>query len=297
MLPTTIALVAGGTRGAGRGIATQLGAAGATVYVTGRSTRAARSDLDRPETIEDTADQVTTLGGKGIPVQCDHSDPDQVRTLINRIQKDHGRLDLLVNDIWGGEALTQWDKPLWEHDLTNGLTLLHRAIDTHIITSHFALPLMTAQRRGLVIEITDGTPQWVDTILSGYRGSFFYDLAKHSVIRLATNQAAELKPYEVTALALTPGFLRSEAMLDIFGVTEDNWRDGAAKDQHFAASETPAYIGRAIVALASDPEILAKTGGCFHTGELAKEYGFTDLDGSQPDFVEYYTAFLARAES
>ncbi|MFI6452350.1 SDR family oxidoreductase [Streptosporangium amethystogenes] len=289
-----VALVAGGTRGAGRGIAAELGAAGMTVYVTGRSTRAGRSDLDRPETIEDTAELVSARGGTGIAVRCDHSDPEQVRALIDRIGREQGRLDLLVNDVWGGDPLAEWDKPLWEHDLDNGLRMLHRAVDTHIITSRFALPLMIARRSGLVVEITDGTERDIDEVLGGYRGSFFYDLAKHAVIRLARNQAAELKPHGVAAVALTPGFLRSEAMLDHFGVTEENWRDGALKDPHFAASETPAYIGRAVAALAADPEIMARTGGSYSTGGLAAEYGFTDVDGSQPDFITYYRAFLAR---
>ncbi|MET8046289.1 SDR family oxidoreductase [Streptosporangium sp. NPDC005286] len=289
-----VALVAGGTRGAGRGIAAELGAAGMTVYVTGRSTRQGRSDLDRPETIEDTAELVSARGGTGIAVRCDHSDPEQVRALVDRIGSERGRLDLLVNDVWGGDPLAEWDRPLWEHDLDNGLRMLHRAVDTHIITSRFALPLMIARRSGLVVEITDGTERDVDEVLGGYRGSFFYDLAKHTVIRLARNQAAELKPHGVAAVALTPGFLRSEAMLDHFGVTEENWRDGALKDPHFAASETPAYIGRAVAALAADPEIMARTGGSYSTGGLAAEYGFTDVDGSQPDFITYYRDFLAR---
>lgn len=292
-LHDTIALVAGGTRGAGRGIAAALGAAGATVYVTGRSTRAARSDLDRPETIEDTAELVTARGGRGIAVRCDHSDPGQVRALVARIAAEQdGRLDVLVNDVWGGDALVQW-VPLWEHDLEQGLRLLHRAVDTHIITSHCALPLMVARRRGLVVEVTDGTGRWVDDVLGGYRGSFFYDLAKHSVERLARNQAAELRPHGVAAVALTPGFLRSEAVLDHFGVTEANWRDGVRADPHFAASETPAYIGQAVAALAADPDVLAKTGRALSTGELAREYGFTDTDGTQPDFATYYADLLA----
>ncbi|GLZ14819.1 short-chain dehydrogenase [Actinomadura sp. NBRC 104425] len=295
-LSGTVALVAGGTRGAGRGIAVELGAAGATVYVTGRTTRTSRSDLDRPESIEETAELVTARGGTGIAVRCDHSDPAQVRALVARIESEQGRLDLLVNDVWGGDHLTAWDRPLWEQDLSAGLTLLHRAVDTHIITSHHALPLMVARRSGLVIEITDGTERMVDELLNGYRGSFFYDLAKQTVIRLARNQAAELREHGIAALALTPGFLRSEAMLDHFGVTEDTWRDAIARDPHFGASETPAYIGRAVVALAADPDVMSKTGGSYSTGELAKEYGFTDTDGTRPDFAEYYRDFLARSQ-
>jgi NAD(P)-dependent dehydrogenase (short-subunit alcohol dehydrogenase family) len=294
-LTDAVALVAGGTRGAGRAIAVELGAAGATVYVTGRSTRAGRSDLDRPETIEETAEMVTARGGTGIAIRVDHSDPEQVRALTERIRSAHGRLDVLVNDVWGGESLVEWDKPLWEHDLDKGLKLLHRAVDTHIITSHFALPLLVEQKKGLVVEVTDGTEQFVEELLGGYRGTFYYDLAKQTVIRLAKNQAAELKPHGVAAVALTPGFLRSEAMLEIFGVTEENWRDGAAQDPHFLQSETPAYVARAVVALATDPNVMSKTGGSYSSGELAKEYGFTDLDGTQPDFVSYYRDFLAKS--
>jgi NAD(P)-dependent dehydrogenase (short-subunit alcohol dehydrogenase family) len=283
-----VALVAGGTRGAGRGIAVELGAAGATVYVTGRSTRAGRSDMGRPETIEETAELVTARGGTGIAVRCDHSVPDEVRALVERIAAEQdGRLDVLVNDIWGGDELMDFT-PLWKHDLDDGLTLLRRAVETHIITSHFALPLMVGRGRGLVVEITDGDEATIAQFPDGYRGALFYDLAKHSVIRLARAQGAELRRHGVAAVALTPGFLRSEGVLDHFGVTEATWRDAIAQDEHFAFSETPAFIGRAVVALAADPEIMARTCGSYATWDLAREYGFTDADGSRPDWGTHF---------
>ncbi|TDT98734.1 NAD(P)-dependent dehydrogenase (short-subunit alcohol dehydrogenase family) [Streptomyces sp. 846.5] len=285
-LAGAVALVAGGTRGGGRGIAVELGAAGATVYVSGRSSAAGRSDLDRPETVEETAEMVTAAGGAGVPVRSDHSRPDQVRALIERISAEQdGRLDVLVNCVWGGDPLSDWEHPIWEQDLDQGFRLLRRAVDTHIITSRYALPLMVARRRGLVVEVTDGNS-------ARYRGSVFYDLAKSSVIRLAVAQAAELRPFGVAAVALTPGFLRSEAMLDGLGVTEANWRDGAAQDPHFAQSESPTYLGRAVAALAADPDILARSGRALATWDLSKDYGFTDADGSRPDFAAYWAETL-----
>ncbi|MGW6707348.1 SDR family oxidoreductase [Streptomyces sp. NPDC054956] len=284
-----VALVAGGTRGGGRGIAVELGAAGATVYVTGRSTDAGRSDLDRPETIEETAARVTAAGGVGIPARTDHSRPDEVRALVGRIAAEQeGRLDVLVNSVWGGDPLTDWEHPLWEQDLETGLRLVRQAVETHVITSRYALPLMVARRSGLVVEVTDGNT-------ARYRGSFFYDLAKSSVIRLAVAQAAELRPHGVAAVAVTPGFLRSEAVLEHFGVTEANWRDAAAKDPDFAQSESPAYVGRAVAALAADPQIMAKTGRALATWGLYREYGFTDADGAQPDFAAHWAKNLEEA--
>ena len=281
-----VALVAGGTRGGGRGIAIELGAAGATVYVTGRSTAHEPGGLDRPETIEETAAQVTLAGGAGISVRTDHSDAVQVRALIDRIAAEQdGRLDVLVNSVWGGDPLTDWEHPLWEQNLDTGLRLLRQAVETHVITSRFALPLMVARRKGLVVEVTDGNT-------ARYRGSFFYDLAKSAVIRLAVAQAAELKPFGVAAVAVTPGFLRSEAMLEHFGVTEANWRDGAAKDPNFAFSETPHYLGRAVAALAADPDVMARTGRALATWDLYRDYGFTDTDGSQPDFAAHWARSL-----
>ncbi|MGW2516985.1 SDR family oxidoreductase [Streptomyces sp. NPDC001617] len=279
-----VALVAGATRGAGRGIAVELGAAGATVYVTGRSTRAQRSEYDRPETIEDTADLVTEAGGHGIAVPTDHLDPTQVRTLVDRIADEQGRLDLLVNDIWGGEHLFAWDTPVWEHDLDNGLRLLRLAVETHAITSHHALPLLLRHPGGLAIEVSDGT---ADYNRDTYRVSFFYDLAKASVLRMAFALAHELGPRGATAVALTPGWLRSEIMLDQFGVREDNWRDALTRVPHFAISETPRYVGRAVAALSADPDVSRWNGQSLSSGGLAQLYGFTDLDGSRPDAWRY----------
>ncbi|MFE5557816.1 SDR family oxidoreductase [Streptomyces sp. NPDC056544] len=285
-LAGTVALVAGGTRGGGRGIAIELGAAGATVYVTGRSSGTTRSDLDRPETIEETAEKITAAGGVGVAVRTDHSDPEEVRALVARIAAEQdGRLNVLVNSVWGGDPLTDWEHPLWEQDLEQGLSLLRRAVETHVITSRYALPLMVARGSGLVVEVTDGNT-------ARYRGSFFYDMAKSAVIRLAVAQAAELRPHGVAAVSLTPGFLRSEALLEHFGVTEANWRDGAAKDPNFAHSETPAYLGRAVVALAADPDVIARSGRALATWDLYKEYGFTDADGTQPDFAAHWAKNL-----
>jgi NAD(P)-dependent dehydrogenase (short-subunit alcohol dehydrogenase family) len=280
-----VALVAGATRGAGRGIAVQLGAAGATVYATGRSTRARRSEMDRPETIEETAELVTRAGGEGIAVQVDHLEPEQVRALVERIDRDHGRLDVLVNDVWGGDPLAEWHKPVWEHSLDKGLRLLRLAVDTHIITSHFALPLLIRKPGGLLVEITDGTAEYN----ASYRGTvgLYYDLAKVSTIRLALVLADELAPHGATAVSLTPGWLRSEMMLEGFGVSEDNWRDATAKQPHFVISESPHYVGRAVAALAADPEVARWNGQSLSSGQLAQVYGFTDLDGSQPDAWRY----------
>ncbi|MEV0041597.1 SDR family oxidoreductase [Streptomyces sp. NPDC050804] len=281
-----VALVAGATRGAGRGIAVELGAAGATVYVTGRSTRERRSEYDRPETIEDTADLVTAAGGRGIAVPTDHLVPSQVRTLVDRMAAEQGRLDILVNDIWGGERLFGWDAPVWEHDLDKGLRLLRLAVETHAITSHHALPLLLRRPGGLVVEMTDGTAEYNrDT----YRVSFFYDLAKSAVLRMAFSLGHELGPRGATAVALTPGWLRSEMMLEHFGVTEETWRDALKAEPHFGISETPSYVGRAIAALAADPEVSRWNGTSLSSGGLAQVYGFTDLDGSRPDAWRYMT--------
>ncbi|AWS42499.1 SDR family oxidoreductase [Streptosporangium sp. 'caverna'] len=279
-----IALVAGATRGAGRGIAVELGAAGATVYVTGRTTREQRSEMDRAETIEETAELVTAAGGEGIAVQVDHLVPEQVRALVERIDQEQGGLDVLVNDIWGGELMFSWDEKLWEHSLDKGMRILRLAIDTHIITSHHALPLLIRKPGGLVVEVTDGTAEYN---ADHYRVSFFYDLAKTSVNRMAFAQAKELAPYGATAMSLTPGWLRSEIMLEVFGVTEANWRDALVKQPHFVISETPAFVGRAVVAMASDPEVGRWNGRSSSSGQLAQVYGFTDVDGSRPDAWRY----------
>lgn len=279
-----VALVAGATRGAGRGIAIELGAAGATVYVTGRTTRTQRSEYNRPETIEETADLVSNAGGRGIAVQVDHLDPDQVQALIARIENEQGRLDILVNDVWGAEYLAHWNVPVWEHSLERGFRMLRLAIDTHITTSHFALPLLIRNKNGLVIEITDGTAEYNNR---NYRLSMFYDLAKTSVIRIAQSLAHELLPYKCTAIAVTPGWMRSEIMLDHYGVKEENWRDATVKEPHFIISESPRFVGRAVAALAGDPEAARWNGHSVSSGKLAQVYGFYDLDGSQPDCWRY----------
>jgi NAD(P)-dependent dehydrogenase (short-subunit alcohol dehydrogenase family) len=279
-----VALVAGGTRGAGRGIAVELGAAGATVYVTGRTTRGRRSEYGRPETIEETAALVDEAGGRGVAVRVDHLVPEEVRTLVERIEGEQGRLDVLVNDVWGAEYLAEWNVPVWEHSLEKGFRMLRLAIDTHITTSHFALPLLIRNGGGLVVEMTDGTAEYN---AENYRLSLFYDLAKTSVIRMAWAQAKELAPHGGTAVALTPGWMRSEIMLDHYGVDESNWREATAAQPHFAISETPRYVGRAVAHLAADPDVARWNGDSLSSGGLAKAYGFTDLDGSQPDAWRY----------
>jgi NAD(P)-dependent dehydrogenase (short-subunit alcohol dehydrogenase family) len=279
-LPNRIALVAGATRGAGRGIACALGEAGATVYCSGRSTRAHAATPGRPETIDETAEMVSARGGLGIPVRTDHTVEADVRALVDRIRAEQGRLDILVNDVWGGDELTEWGKPIWEHSLDKGLAMLHNAIDSHIITSHHAIPLMLGNDGGLIVEVTDG-------VQPSYRGNVFYDLVKSSVIRLAMAQGYELRTRGITALAVTPGFLRSEAMLARFGVTEANWRDRTKDDPHFAESETPLFVGRAVAAIAADPMRWRKNGGAFTSWDLSDEYGFVDADGRRPHWGRY----------
>ena len=283
-----VAVVAGATRGAGRGIAVGLGEAGATVLCTGRSSRtgALRSDYDRGETIEETAELVTAHGGEGIPVAVDHLDPAQVAGLADRIATDHGRLDLLVNDIWGGEALkggpASWDTPIWELDLADGLRILQLAIDTHLITSHHLLPLVVREPGGLLVEVSDGTTAYNAT---HYRISVFYDLAKVAVNRLAYSQGHELAPHGGTAVCVTPGWLRSEMMLEAFETTEATWRDavGTTAPPGFADSESPRFVGRAVAALAGDPDRARWNQQSVTTGDLARVYGVTDVDGTQPD--------------
>lgn len=280
-LKDKIVLVAGATRGAGRGIASMLGEAGATVYCTGRSVRGAlASGAQRPETIEETAEIVTQLGGIGIPVKTDHSKESEVLALMDRIRTDHGHLDVLVNDVWGGDALMQWGQPFWENDLSKGFQMMRRAIDTHIITAKYAVPLMLPRKQGLIVEITDGDGYF-------YRGQLFYDLVKTTVIRLAYNMAQDLEPHNIGALAVTPGFLRSEAMLEHFGVTENNWKDGTNVDPNFIASETPWFVGRAVAALAADPNVFEKRGKVFSSWNLSDEYGFTDRNGDRPHWGNY----------
>ena len=283
VLAGKVALVAGASRGAGRGIALALGTAGATVYVTGRTTRAMRSEMNRPETIEETAELVDQAGGHGIAVQVDHLEPEQVRGLVNRIANEEGILNILVNDIWGATRM-EWNKTVWESSLDYGLRTLRRAVDTHAITSHFAAPLLIKQPGGLLVEVTDGTNEYNAV---NYRVSFFYDLAKAAVNRMAFALGHELAPHGATAVAVTPGWLRSEAMLDIYGVTEMNWRDATKVQPHFAISETPTFVGRAVAALASDPDVKRWNGKSLSSGELARVYGFTDADGSRPDAWRY----------
>jgi len=278
-----VALVAGATRAAGRGIAVQLGAAGATVYVTGRTTRAHRSEMNRPETIEETAELVDKAGGCGIAVEVDHLVPEEVRELVQRIEAEQAALHILVNDIWGATKM-EWGRTVWESDLDYGLRTLRLGVDTHAITSHFALPLLIRQSGGLVVEVTDGTAEYnAET----YRVSFFYDLAKAAVLRMAFALAHELEKHRATAVALTPGWLRSEHMLEAYGVTEANWQDATSRSPHFAISESPAFVGRAVAALAQDPDVSRWNGRSLSSGQLAKVYGFTDVDGSQPDAWKY----------
>lgn len=282
-----IAVVAGATRGAGRGIASMLGEAGATVYCTGRSVRGQlASGSNRPETIDETAEMVTAYGGKGIAVRVDHSVPEEVEALFARVQAEQGRLDILVNNIWGGEKLMEW-KPFWERSLANGLKMLHQAIDTHLITAHYGAPMMVAQQSGLIVEVTDG-----DTL--DYRGELFYDLVKTSVIRIGQNMAKDLQPHGVTALTVTPGFLRSEEMLDYFGVSKENWQEATKKDPHFIASETPYFVGRAVAALAADPHVAAKSGGVYASWTLSDEYNFIDIDGKSPHWGRYFAEHVAQ---
>jgi NAD(P)-dependent dehydrogenase (short-subunit alcohol dehydrogenase family) len=275
-----VALVAGATRGCGRAIATELGALGATVYGSGRSTRQGRSVLDRPrpETIEETAERVTAAGGTGIAVRCDHSDPDDVRALVDRIRADHGRLDVLVNDVWGGDRFVTWGKPLWEHPLDATLTVVRNGIETHVITSYFAIPLVLESEDGLVVEVGDGKGD------APYRMNFPYDHVKASVVRFGEALSYELAPHGVTALSVTPGFLRSEMMLENFGVTEETWREAAARVEYFEHSETPHLLGRGVAALAADPERSRFAGRCLGSWDLMHEYGFTDADGERPDW-------------
>jgi NAD(P)-dependent dehydrogenase (short-subunit alcohol dehydrogenase family) len=293
-----VAVVAGATRGAGRGIACMLGEAGATVYCAGRSSRhdgrgrsnapGSEAKAPRPETIEETAERVAALGGQGIPVRTDFLRTDQAEALFARVAAECGRLDILVNDIWGGDDAVEWGKPFWELSLDKGLPMVANAIHTHLIASRYGAPWLLKTGAGLIVEITDGNT-------AGYRGNYLYDLVKSSIIRLAFAQAYELRRRNVAAVAVTPGFLRSEAMLDLFGVTEANWRDGAATDANFIASESPAFVGRAIAALAADPQVMKKSGRVFSSWDLSDEYGFADLDGSRPHWGRHWEKTFGKA--
>jgi NAD(P)-dependent dehydrogenase (short-subunit alcohol dehydrogenase family) len=279
-----VALVAGATRGAGRGIAVELGAAGAIVYVTGRTTREQQSEYARPETIEETAELVSAAGGRGIAVQVDHLLAHEVAALVDRIRAEQGRLDILVNDVWGGENLKQWNTPVWKHDLQNGLRMLSLGVHTHLITAHFALPLLIERPGGLLVEVTDGTEQYN---AEHYRINPFYDLAKVSVTRMAWAHGKDLALHGATSVSITPGWLRSEMMLEAFGVTEETWREATTRVPHFVISETPRFVGRAVAALAADPDRSRWNGQSLSSGQLAKVYRFTDLDGSRPDAWRY----------
>jgi NAD(P)-dependent dehydrogenase (short-subunit alcohol dehydrogenase family) len=297
----SVAVVAGATRGAGRGIAAALGEAGATVICTGRTTRmpgaSTKSNYQRSETIEETAELVTSLGGRGIAAAVDHLQPDLVKDLAKRIREEHGHIDVLVNNIWGGEMLAggpeQWNTPIWRLDLEDGLQMIRLGVETHLVTSHFLLPLLVDRQGGLHVEVTDGT---ADYNARTYRISVFYDLVKVAVTRLAFSKGHELKPYGATAIAITPGWLRSEMMLEHYGVTEQNWRDavdptsshkGPRAPPDFALSESPRFVGRAIAAVAADPQRNRWNQRSVSSGELSRHYGFTDIDGSQPDIWRY----------
>ncbi|GAA3398411.1 SDR family oxidoreductase [Cryptosporangium minutisporangium] len=277
--------MAGGTRGASRAIAVELGRAGAYVYVTGRSSTGQRSDVDRPETIDETVALIEAAGGTGTALRVDHLVPDQVRELAATIDAAHGRLDVLVDGVWGGDHHLQWGKPVWEHDLDASLRMLHLGIDAHVITSHFLLPLVLKAPAGLLVEMTDGTEEYNAEYRNGT--ALGYYVAKSAAHNLARAEAAELASHGVTAVALTPGWLRSEAMLDAFGVREGNWRDATAAQPHFAISETPTYVGRTVAALAADPERAELSGRTLDSGSLARRYGVDDVDGSRPDAWRY----------
>lgn len=282
-----VAVVAGATRGAGRGIAVALGERGATVYCSGRSTRQGASPMGRPETIQETAELVTAAGGVGVPVRCDHTVEDDVRALFARVRADHGGLDVLVNDVWGGERLTEWGVAVADLDIGKGRAMLDTALVSHILTAKHAAPLLTGRPRPLLVEVTDG-----DTF--GYRGALFYDLVKMSIIRLAFGLSRELRAQRITCVAVTPGFLRSEEMLAHMGVTEATWRE--APDRDFAASsESPRFVGRAIAALAADPEVARRNGRVYASWTLAREYGFTDVDGARPDWGAHFEASYGRS--
>ena len=278
-----VALVAGSTRGAGRGIACMLGEAGASIYCTGRSVRGSPATTGyyagRPETIEETAEMVTAHGGLGIPVRVDHSVEAEVADLFARVRGEHGRLDVLVNVFWGGPAVGQWGR-FWTHSLEKGRALFG-AVWPHVVTCRHAAPLMVERRSGLIVQLTEGDALY-------YRQNLFYDLGRVAEIRLAYALAEELAPHGVTALALTPGYLRSEAMLEHLGVTEANWRDGAEQDPNFIASETPCFVGRAVAALAADPDVARKAGGLYSSWALSGEYGFTDVDGARPHLGRHF---------
>jgi NAD(P)-dependent dehydrogenase (short-subunit alcohol dehydrogenase family) len=278
-----VALVAGATRGGGRGIARALAEAGALVYCTGRSATGSLRGMDRPETINETVELIERAGGRAVAVQVDHTQEPEVVDLAARIRSEAGRLDVLVNSIWGGDPLVDWGRRFWEIDLARVRGFIDQTFISHLITCRHLGPLMVEADRGLIVEVIDGH-------FEGYRGHILYDHVKASLARLAYGMAMELARTGVTALSLSPGFLRSEAVLGHFGVREDNWPEAIAKDPYFAESESPALVGRAVVALATDPKIRDKTGMIFFAADLAREYGFADVDGRVPDFPRMFDA-------
>jgi NAD(P)-dependent dehydrogenase (short-subunit alcohol dehydrogenase family) len=292
---TRVALVAGATRGAGRAIAVELARAGLFVYATGRSSQASgRSELGRPETIEQTGELIRAAGGAGSALVVDHEDPAAVAGLVAAIECAHGRLDVLVNDIFGGDRYAEWDKPLWEHDWAGGLRMLQMGVHTHLITCRSAIPLMlrtAAARgsRGLVVEMTDGTAEANAEFRRGV--GFYYDLVKASVERIVTGLTAELTGHPVTAVGVTPGWLRSEKMLADFGVTEENWRDACIREPGFAISESPAYVARGVAALTLAADAGRRAGRIISARQLADAYGVADTDGSRPDCWGYLAAY------
>lgn len=277
-----VAIVAGATRGGGRGIARALGEAGATVYCTGRSVEGDVATKGRSETIEQTAEVVSAAGGNGIAVRVDHTREEDVVALVQRVKKEQGGADLFVDSVWGGDVLTEWGRPFWKLSLEKGHQMLENSLWSHVVTARHVAPLLFGRDRALMVQVTDG-----DSF--AYRGNLTYDLVKTSVIRLAFAFAKELRDHGVVSLAVTPGFLRSETMLDHFGVGPENWRDGAEKDPDFIMSESPLFVGRAVAALAADPHAMRKNGRVFASWGLAKEYGFTDADGSRPDWGGHFS--------
>lgn len=285
-----VAVVAGATRGAGRGVARALGEAGAFVYCTGRSAAGHPPGMARPETLDETVALIEQAGGSAIAVRVDHTSEADVANLAARVRNEAGRLDILVDSVWGGDPMVDWGKRFWEIDLFNLRAFVDQALLSHVITSRHLAPLMVEANRGLIVQLIDGH-------FAGYRGHVLYDLVKAGLARLTYGMAMELVQTGVTALSLSPGFLRSEAVLDHFGATEDTWRDAIAKDPYFAESESPRLTGRAVVALATDPHVKQKAGAIGFASDLAREYGFTDVDGRVPNFPGLFDARMKEAAS
>jgi NAD(P)-dependent dehydrogenase (short-subunit alcohol dehydrogenase family) len=295
-----VALVAGATRGAGRAIAVELSRAGAYVYATGRSNRTTGpSEIGRIETIEGTAELLAASGGVGVAVVVDHEDPVAVAAVVRQIEAEQGRLDVLVNDMFGGDRYAQWSRPLWEHDLAGGLRMLRMGVETHLITAHHALPLMISSGRpehpSLLVEMTDGTFEFNTAFREGV--GLYYDLVKANVQRIVVGLTHELTDLPVVPLAVTPGWLRSEAMLDGFGVTEENWREALTEHPGFAISESPSYVARGVTALAADPRVASHAGNSLTARDLADAYDLSDVDGSQPDCWGYIAVHGIKEQS